>query len=256
MTIRSQAPSGEGSEARSQDRRFQAESKRPGPHWGHEMVRSSRKREAAKQKLLSKRSITPTGCWEWTGSRTLGYGSLKLPDLWGDFKIMAHRLSYVVHRGEPITGGLFVCHTCDNRACFNPDHLFLGTQRQNLEDCSRKGRTCTGETNGNSRYSDADIAQVQRLLAEGLTGKEISQRTGVSRAHVSRIKRGETWSTKTASRGDLSHGLCKHSEEQLRQCAQMLRRGRLKPGEIAQLTGVSLHTVKDMKRGKVHKNLL
>jgi hypothetical protein len=81
------------------------------------------------------------GCWIWTGSSNdAGYGVV-----WTDDKILvgAHRFSYELHN-EPITGGLFVLHRCDNPPCVNPEHLFLGTAADNVHDMIRKGRNRNG----------------------------------------------------------------------------------------------------------------
>jgi hypothetical protein len=92
------------------------------------------------------------GCWIWKGEKQYdGYGKLScrrvqgckwsLPDSYMPWR--THRLSYVIHYGK-ITKGLFICHKCDNPPCCNPDHLFMGTQRENYYDMIRKGRSPNG----------------------------------------------------------------------------------------------------------------
>ena len=72
------------------------------------------------------------GCWMWTAGRDGdGYGSYR--------NKRAHRVAWQLTRG-PIPDGLVVCHSCDNPACVRPDHLFLGTQQDNIQDMLRKGR--------------------------------------------------------------------------------------------------------------------
>lgn len=84
-------------------------------------------------------------CWEWVGAKNkYGYGILSVavsPDAHGGVRrnMRAHRVSWIVHHGD-IPSGLNVLHRCDNRACVRPDHLFLGTQRDNFEDMVAKGR--------------------------------------------------------------------------------------------------------------------
>lgn len=73
-------------------------------------------------------------CWFWIASkRNTGYGAFKI---YGKV-IDAHRVSYMIHKGD-IPYGLLVCHSCDNRLCVNPDHLWLGTYRDNVRDMYRK----------------------------------------------------------------------------------------------------------------------
>jgi len=91
--------------------------------------------------------IKGDGCWLWTASLRgkTGYGAFKISG-----KVMdAHRLSYMIHKGE-IPEGMLVCHTCDNRQCVNPAHLWLGSYRDNWMDAINKGRA-THPTNEHLR---------------------------------------------------------------------------------------------------------
>jgi hypothetical protein len=84
------------------------------------------------------RQLVPTvnGCIEWTGTRMrLGYGKIGI----GTKVFLTHRIAWELANG-PIAGDLFVCHACDNPPCCNVDHLFLGTNKANMEDMARKGR--------------------------------------------------------------------------------------------------------------------
>lgn len=120
-----------------------------------------------------------TGCWLWTGSMYQnGYGKF------GRKGTKANRASFVVHCG-PIPEGFLVCHRCDNPACVNPAHLFLGTHLDNMRDKARKGRGRghfrPGPDPRRLPCATFDIEQVRRAIDDGLTLRLALKLAGVSR---------------------------------------------------------------------------
>lgn len=105
---------------------------------------SGPKRRPLKDRFWSKVQKTD-GCWEWTGSRRpKGYGVFAVN---GARRESAHRVAYALFIG-PISAGFFVCHRCDNPRCVRPDHLFLGTQADNMRDMHAKGRHRANSSKG------------------------------------------------------------------------------------------------------------
>ena len=129
-------------------------------------------------------------CWLWTASRNrLGYGQIFIrgKSLLG----MAHRVSWELANG-PIPEGLLVCHHCDNPPCVNPDHLFLGTDRDNARDAIRKGRMKHGRPT-TAKLTDASAAAIHVALAIGTSKAELARRFSVSETLIYNIATGRAW---------------------------------------------------------------
>lgn len=131
------------------------------------------------------------GCWEWIGPRErLGYG-LFIKD---KRKYRASRVSYALYVGT-VPDHLSVCHHCDNPSCVRPDHLFLGTQRDNMMDAVRKygwrGGNARGERHPMAAVSDADKERALAMHASGVCYREVARRFGVCRETVINWNKGK-----------------------------------------------------------------
>lgn len=140
-------------------------------------------KEALKVRLMSKVRVVPSGCWEWTGhKRADGYGLI-----WKDGKAArAHREMYRLSNPSLLDDEV-ICHTCDNRLCVNPDHLFSGTRDDNNKDAVNKGRSAFGEKSGNSKFT---TQQVEAIRNDPRKSIQIEKDYGISQTHVARIKNG------------------------------------------------------------------
>lgn len=145
-------------------------------------------------------------CWEWkAGKNKKGYGQIKIcGKMYG-----AHRVAWFLKSG-PIPRGLFVLHKCDNPPCENPKHLFLGTNKDNILDASKKGKIASGdrhgskthpekishpngEKNGNSNLTNLIVLEMRKRYSEGELQANIAKNLEVSQVQVSRIVNRKRW---------------------------------------------------------------
>jgi hypothetical protein len=139
-----------------------------------------------------------SGCWLWAGSISPnGYGQFRISAK--EKPMGAHRASWVLAYGA-VPNGLCVCHKCDERTCVNPDHLFVGTYKENMQDAAAKGRMNwkSGRSQnlpkGEKHHSAKLVSdQVMAIKSSTASGVELAKTYGVSTITISRIKRGIIW---------------------------------------------------------------
>lgn len=140
-------------------------------------------------------------CSIWLGSRnkrpdgTLSYGTFCIRK---GFRVLVHRLSWVIANRRPIPNGHHVCHQCDNPGCPRAEHLFTGTQDTNLLDMRAKGRAYfntfpTGRDHPNAKIDEQRAAEVRRLRGDGLSYAKIGIVVGLHASTVHDIVSGKTW---------------------------------------------------------------
>lgn len=137
--------------------------------------------------------VTENDCWEWQGWKLpKGYGGINYLGK----KIYTHRLAWILKHG-PIPYKLHVLHRCDNPPCINPNHLFLGTNRDNILDCISKGRKVsadvTGENNPRAILTAQDVLRIRSLYDRGWQHRQISDIMCAPFSTVRRAALGLTW---------------------------------------------------------------
>lgn len=147
-----------------------------------------------KERFLSKVEKTNT-CWIWKGKLTKNHRYARFM-MRKNPNMTAHRASYLLFKGE-IPKGIFVCHTCDNPTCVNPDHLFLGTPKDNTQDAVKKGRMIgpVGELNKGlgRKLSEQDVLRIRKIKSEGYPSWKILEEYQISRALLSLIVNRKLW---------------------------------------------------------------
>lgn len=137
----------------------------------------------------------PGECWEYLGAVfSNGYGRLKFGR---DERFLAHRIAWALeHNREP--GELLVCHSCDNRRCCNPAHLFLGTALDNTRDMAAKGRRAKQSGPRNRRRGPKLTAEdAAQIRSSSIDSAMIAKTFGISLAHARRIRAGRSWTSES-----------------------------------------------------------
>jgi hypothetical protein len=131
-----------------------------------------------------------SGCWNWTGAvdKKTGYGVMRFM---GRRQSM-HRIAAYLWMGLKPRDRREVCHRCDNRACCNPKHLFLGSRLDNVRDAVSKRRHAYGERNGLSKLSNSQVSDIKELRDSGLTLGQIGKKFGVGASNVCLILSGKS----------------------------------------------------------------
>lgn len=168
--------------------------------WQDELASHPRPRRSLEERLLDMVARSPFGCWEWAGCKSKkGYGKIGVAGHGNSD--WAHRVAYRLFCG-PIPDGICVCHACDNPACCNPCHLWLGTKADNNRDMASKGRRgkyraptvpLIGERNALAKLTAATVISIRAAVAGGEPQKSVAKRLGISRANVCLIVGRKSW---------------------------------------------------------------
>ena len=141
------------------------------------------------QRFADKFIIEPySGCWLWTSTTYRnGYGMFFI----NGKLVGAHRASWMLYRGE-IPLGVNVLHRCDTPSCVNPDHLFIGSRSDNIQDSITKGRfhAAKGENSGRAKLTEDDVIKIRESKK---TQRSVAKEFGISPTHVWYLRNGHYW---------------------------------------------------------------
>lgn len=147
--------------------------------------------ERVKKWLSSRYKIMPNGCWEWTGRTNFGYGMMKLDNK----EISASRVTAFLYHGLIFGSGIHALHRCDNPPCINPDHIFLGTNLDNIKDRIAKGRSnpCKGEVSPKSKLKEEQVREIRRRNSLGETFVSLAREFGIAPQNIRQCCVRNTW---------------------------------------------------------------
>lgn len=151
---------------------------------------TSQERKEHIRNLYEENVIKKPGCWDWKNkSSKHGYIVMAIAST---KRLRAHRVSWMLHRGD-IPKGMFVCHSCDNKRCTNPDHLFLGSSDDNVNDMIQKKRNPFGSKHGCAKLNENQVKEIKKLLTLGLSTMKIGKMFNVYHSTIQKIKQNLLW---------------------------------------------------------------
>jgi len=140
-------------------------------------------------KIKQNTILDEKGCWNWQKSKSKsGYPKIT----YRNKTLRGNRVSYLVFKGD-IKDGLLVCHTCDNPACLNPDHLYLGDSQTNCDDKAKRERQARGEKISISKLTGAQVLEIRKMHEVGYSQGQIAKLFDVYQTTISGIVRRRTW---------------------------------------------------------------
>jgi hypothetical protein len=145
-----------------------------------------RKHTSPVSRIYDKFRLDPkNGCHVWTGALSNGY-----PEIHAYGKpVRVTRMIVSRMMGMHLDDEMDVCHTCDNRKCINPQHLFIGTRKENMEDAKSKGRTLSGERNHRSKLSNQEVVEITSQVCPNPNAKLLAEKYFVSTSTIYRVRR-------------------------------------------------------------------
>jgi len=134
-----------------------------------------------------------SGCWNWTASTKYGYGQVVFSPT-GEFHVLqAHRVAKYLDEREDLTD-VQCNHTCDNRECVNPDHMYLGTAQENVQDAVERSGMNKGTSNGQAALTAGEVISIRKHYESGKgTYGSIGDKYGVCENTVGKIVRGQRY---------------------------------------------------------------
>lgn len=155
-------------------------------------------KKTVQERFWSKVDIkAESSCWEWTAYKhPAGYGKFSMN---GKLQL-AHRVAFILTKGD-FSSELYVCHRCDNRACCNPQHLFLGDHQVNMSDMVSKDRQAKGSENGNVKLTEQQVVEIRaKYQAGGVSYRALGKEYGVHYTQIGDIVKSKAWThIKTAA---------------------------------------------------------